>query len=127
MPTVAARRRAHDRPYRCREGRAGNVAVAAPLPRAGVTRVPSTPMAPSHTVGMCGDHLRPSATIRPAREDVHALSGMPESATVEATFVFADIAGFTPLTEPDGSHEAAALVADSLPVPRFHRVRVRRV
>src|SRR4051812_24804597 len=37
---------------------------------------------------------------------------MPESATVEATFVFADIAGFTALTEAHGDHDAAALVAD---------------
>ena len=34
------------------------------------------------------------------------------SATVEATFVFADIAGFTALTEAHGDEEAAALVAD---------------
>jgi adenylate cyclase len=47
-----------------------------------------------------------------AREDVHALSGMPETTTVEATFVFADIAGFTTLTEAHGDHDAAALVAD---------------
>ena len=37
---------------------------------------------------------------------------MPESTTVEATFVFADIAGFTALTEAHGDHDAAALVAD---------------
>ena len=40
------------------------------------------------------------------------LSGMPESTTVEMTFVFADIAGFTALTEAHGDHDAAALVAD---------------
>ena len=34
------------------------------------------------------------------------------SATVEATFVFADIAGFTALTEAHGDAQAAALVAD---------------
>jgi class 3 adenylate cyclase/YHS domain-containing protein len=32
--------------------------------------------------------------------------------SVEATFVFADIAGFTALTEAHGDHDAAALVAD---------------
>jgi len=32
--------------------------------------------------------------------------------TVSATFVFADIAGFTALTEAHGDHEAATLVAD---------------
>jgi class 3 adenylate cyclase len=32
--------------------------------------------------------------------------------TVEATFVFADIAGFTALTEAHGDHDAAALVAE---------------
>ena len=36
--------------------------------------------------------------------------GDPNS--VEATFVFADIAGFTALTEAHGDHDAAALVAD---------------
>jgi class 3 adenylate cyclase/YHS domain-containing protein len=36
---------------------------------------------------------------------------MPETTTVEATFVFADIAGFTALTEAHGDHDAAALVA----------------
>ena len=40
------------------------------------------------------------------------MSGMPEATTVEATFVFADIAGFTALTEAHGDHDAAALVAD---------------
>jgi adenylate cyclase len=40
------------------------------------------------------------------------MSGMPETTTVEATFVFADIAGFTALTEAHGDHDAAALVAD---------------
>ena len=34
------------------------------------------------------------------------------SGTVEATFVFADIAGFTALTEQHGDEQAAALVAD---------------
>src|SRR5215213_9078071 len=37
---------------------------------------------------------------------------MPEATTVEATFVLADIAGFTALTEVHGDHDAAALVAD---------------
>src|SRR5215207_11026986 len=37
---------------------------------------------------------------------------MPETTTVEATFVFADIAGFTALTEAHGDEDAAALVAD---------------
>jgi class 3 adenylate cyclase len=37
---------------------------------------------------------------------------MPETTTVEATFVFSDIAGFTALTEAHGDHDAAALVAD---------------
>ena len=37
---------------------------------------------------------------------------MPESTTVETTFVFADIAGFTALTEAHGDQDAAALVAD---------------
>src|SRR3954469_23897786 len=37
---------------------------------------------------------------------------MSEPRTVEATFVFADIAGFTALTEAHGDHDAAALVAD---------------
>ena len=32
--------------------------------------------------------------------------------TMEATFVFADIAGFTALTEAHGDHDAAALVAE---------------
>jgi class 3 adenylate cyclase len=36
--------------------------------------------------------------------------GDPNS--VEATFVVADIAGFTALTEAHGDHDAAALVAD---------------
>jgi class 3 adenylate cyclase len=36
---------------------------------------------------------------------------MPPTA-VEATFVFADIAGFTALTEAHGDHDAAAVVAD---------------
>ena len=40
------------------------------------------------------------------------MSDMPETTTVEATFVFADIAGFTALTEAHGDHDAAALVAD---------------
>jgi class 3 adenylate cyclase len=40
------------------------------------------------------------------------MSDLPETATVEATFVFADIAGFTALTEAHGDHDAAALVAD---------------
>src|SRR3954469_21704500 len=57
---------------------------------------------------ICG-RVRPAA--RP-HDDVHELSGMPESTTVEATFVFADIAGFTALTEAHGDHDAAALVAD---------------
>jgi class 3 adenylate cyclase/YHS domain-containing protein len=35
-----------------------------------------------------------------------------EVTTVEATFVFADIAGFTALTEAHGDQDAAALVAD---------------
>ena len=61
---------------------------------------------------MCRDHLPRSPTTAEAREDVHALSGMPETTTVEATFVFADIAGFTALTEAHGDHDAAALVAD---------------
>jgi class 3 adenylate cyclase len=77
---------------------------------AGVACMPSTPR-PSRTVRMCGDDLQPSPTTRYAREDVHALSGMPETTTVEATFVFADIAGFTALTEAHGDHDAAALVA----------------
>src|SRR4051794_19654631 len=85
-----------------------NVAAAAPLLRACVTCKPSTRMAPSRTVRACGDHLRPSSTTRSAREDIHALSGMPETTTVEATFVFADIAGFTALTEAHGDHDAAA-------------------
>jgi adenylate cyclase len=34
------------------------------------------------------------------------------SATVESTFMFADIAGFTALTEAHGDEQAAALVAD---------------
>src|SRR3954449_5089131 len=37
---------------------------------------------------------------------------MPDATTVEATFLFADIAGFTALTEAHGDHDAAALVAD---------------
>jgi adenylate cyclase len=37
-------------------------------------------------------------------------TGEPRS--VEATFLFADIAGFTALTEAHGDHDAAALVAD---------------
>src|SRR5215213_4589779 len=37
---------------------------------------------------------------------------MAESRTVEATFVFADIAGFTALTEAHGDQDATALVAD---------------
>ncbi len=37
---------------------------------------------------------------------------MTVSTQVEATFVFADIAGFTALTEAHGDEEAAALVAD---------------
>ena len=45
------------------------------------------------------------------------MSDMPETTTVEATFVFADIAGFTALTEAHGDHDAAALVAE------FCRVR----
>jgi class 3 adenylate cyclase len=61
---------------------------------------------------MCGDRLRPSPITRQAREDVHALTGLSEATTVEATFVFADIAGFTALTEAHGDHDAAALVAD---------------
>lgn len=47
------------------------------------------------------------------------------SASVTATFVFADIAGFTALTEAHGDEEAVALVrefcravADELPAPR---------
>src|SRR3954468_8319667 len=40
------------------------------------------------------------------------MSDLRETATVEATFVFADIAGFTALTEAHGDHDAAALVAD---------------
>jgi adenylate cyclase len=36
----------------------------------------------------------------------------PNSATVSTTFVFADIAGFTALTETHGDEEAAGLVAD---------------
>jgi adenylate cyclase len=35
-----------------------------------------------------------------------------DTATVTATFLFADVAGFTALTEAHGDHEAAALVAD---------------
>jgi adenylate cyclase len=35
-----------------------------------------------------------------------------DPSTVEATFVFADIAGFTALTEAHGDEDAAALVAD---------------
>jgi len=41
------------------------------------------------------------------------VSGMPDATTVEATFVFADIAGFTALTEAHGEHGAAALVRTS--------------
>ena len=37
---------------------------------------------------------------------------MSDSTTVEATFLFADIAGFTALTEAHGDHDAAVLVAD---------------
>src|SRR3954454_21306024 len=40
------------------------------------------------------------------------MTALREPATVEATFVFADIAGFTALTEAHGDHDAAALVAD---------------
>ena len=36
----------------------------------------------------------------------------PDTASVNATFLFADIAGFTALTEAHGDEEAAALVAD---------------
>jgi adenylate cyclase len=36
----------------------------------------------------------------------------PDSSSVTTTFVFADIAGFTALTETHGDEEAAALVAD---------------
>ena len=36
----------------------------------------------------------------------------PDKATVSTTFVFADIAGFTALTETHGDEEAAGLVAD---------------
>jgi class 3 adenylate cyclase/YHS domain-containing protein len=39
-------------------------------------------------------------------------SKRPNSATVATTFVFADIAGFTALTETHGDEEAAGLVAD---------------
>jgi adenylate cyclase len=40
------------------------------------------------------------------------MSGPGDLTTVEATFLFADIAGFTALTEAHGDQDAAALVAD---------------
>src|SRR3712207_8375491 len=44
-------------------------------------------------------------------EGSHTMSGGDPN-SVEATFLFADIAGFTALTEAHGDHDAAALVAD---------------
>ena len=40
------------------------------------------------------------------------MSGTPKTTTVEATFVFADIAGFTALTEAHGDEAAVALVEE---------------
>jgi len=45
-------------------------------------------------------------------EAAHTVTGRRDPTTVEATFLFADIAGFTALTEAHGDHDAAALVGD---------------
>src|SRR4051812_46698394 len=50
------------------------------------------------------------ATAAQRRDASRSVSGVVSS--VEATFVFADIAGFTALTEAHGDEEAATLVAD---------------
>src|SRR4051812_37243218 len=50
------------------------------------------------------------ATAAQRRDASRSVSGVVSS--VEATFVFADIAGFTALTEAHGDEQAAALVAD---------------
>ena len=64
---------------------------------ASVACMPSTPMTRLVRC-VCAAIVAAESNHRSTVRTFNALSGMPETTTVEATFVFADIAGFTALT-----------------------------